>query len=59
MSYEDIVRDYSEFPQESIPDVLRFAAAVTDRRNASATSRPWSCPEPSVRSSAAGALRGE
>jgi uncharacterized protein (DUF433 family) len=36
MSYEDIVRDYSEFPRESIPEVLRFAAALTDRRDVAA-----------------------
>jgi uncharacterized protein (DUF433 family) len=30
MSYEEIVRDYSEFPKESLPEVLRFAAEVTD-----------------------------
>src|SRR2546426_291211 len=31
MSYEDIVREYSDFPRESIAEVLRFAAEVTDR----------------------------
>jgi uncharacterized protein (DUF433 family) len=31
MSYDDIVRDYSEFPKESLAEVLRYAAAVTDR----------------------------
>ncbi len=36
MSYEDIVRDYSEFPRESVPEVLRFAAALTDRRDVAA-----------------------
>ncbi len=36
MSYEDIVRDYSEFPRESIPEVLRFAAVLTDRRDVAA-----------------------
>ena len=36
MSYEDIVRDYSEFPRESIWEVLRFAAALTDRGNVAA-----------------------
>ena len=36
MSYEDIVRDYSEFPSESIPEVLRFAAELTDRRDVAA-----------------------
>jgi hypothetical protein len=32
----DVVRDYSEFPRESISEVLRFAAALTDRRNVAA-----------------------
>ena len=36
MSYEDIVRDYSEFPRESVPEVLRFAAALTDRGDVAA-----------------------
>ena len=36
MSYEDIVREYSEFPRESIPEVLRFAAELTDRRDVAA-----------------------
>jgi uncharacterized protein (DUF433 family) len=36
MSYEDIVREYSEFPSESIPEVLRFAAELTDRRDVAA-----------------------
>ncbi len=36
MSYDDIVREYSEFPPESIPEVLRFAAEVTDRRDVAA-----------------------
>jgi uncharacterized protein (DUF433 family) len=30
MSYDEIVRDYSEFPKESIAEVLRFASEVTD-----------------------------
>ena len=30
MSYEDIVREYSDFPRESVAEVLRFAAEVTD-----------------------------
>jgi uncharacterized protein (DUF433 family) len=33
MSYEDIVRDYSEFPRERLAEALRFAAEVTDRRD--------------------------
>jgi uncharacterized protein (DUF433 family) len=36
MTYEDIVRDYSEFPRESIAEVLRFAAEVTDRHDVAA-----------------------
>jgi len=36
MSYEEIVRDYSEFPQESIEEVLRFASQVTDKPNVAA-----------------------
>jgi uncharacterized protein (DUF433 family) len=27
MSYEDIVRDYSEFPRKSMAEILRFAAS--------------------------------
>ena len=29
MTYDDIVREYSEFPRDSLPEVLRFAADVT------------------------------
>ena len=36
MSYEDIVREYSDFPRESIAEVLRFAADVTDRHDVAA-----------------------
>lgn len=36
MSYEDIVRDYSEFPRESMAEILRFAAEVTDRSDVAA-----------------------
>jgi uncharacterized protein (DUF433 family) len=36
MSYEDIVREYSEFPRESIAEVLRFAVEVTDRHDVAA-----------------------
>ena len=36
MSYEDIVREYSEFPRESLSEVLRFAAEVTDRSDVAA-----------------------
>lgn len=36
MSYEEIVADYSDFPRESIPEVLRYAASVTDRPDVAA-----------------------
>ena len=36
MSYDDIVREYSEFPRESLAEVLRFAAEVTDRADVAA-----------------------
>jgi uncharacterized protein (DUF433 family) len=36
MSYEDIVRDYSEFPRESISEILRFASEVVDRSDVAA-----------------------
>jgi uncharacterized protein (DUF433 family) len=36
MSYEDIVREYSEFPRESLPEILRYAAEVTDRSDLAA-----------------------
>jgi uncharacterized protein (DUF433 family) len=36
MSYEEIVHDYSEFPKESLSDVLKFAAEVTDNPNVAA-----------------------
>jgi uncharacterized protein (DUF433 family) len=36
MTYEDIVHDYSDFPRESIAEVLRFAAEVTDRHDVAA-----------------------
>ena len=36
LSYEDIVREYSDFPRESIGEVLRFAAEVTDRHDVAA-----------------------
>ena len=36
MSYEDIVREYSEFPREGLAEVLRFAAEVTDRHDVAA-----------------------
>lgn len=36
MSYEDIVREYSHFPRESVAEILRFAAEVTDRHDVAA-----------------------
>jgi uncharacterized protein (DUF433 family) len=36
MSYDDIVREYSEFPRDSLAEALRFAAEVTDRSDAAA-----------------------
>lgn len=36
MSYEDIVREYSDFPHDSVAEVLRFAAEVTDRNDVAA-----------------------
>ena len=30
MTYAEIVHDYSSFPEQSIPEVLRFASQVTD-----------------------------
>jgi uncharacterized protein (DUF433 family) len=36
MSYEEIVHDYSEFPRESVAEVLRFASEVTDDPNVAA-----------------------
>ena len=36
MTYEEIVRDYSEFPKESIEEVLKFASQVTDKPNVAA-----------------------
>lgn len=36
MSYEDIVQEYSEFPRDSLPEVLRFASEVTDRSDVAA-----------------------
>jgi uncharacterized protein (DUF433 family) len=36
MSYEDIVREYSDFPRDSLAEVLRFAAEVTDRSDVAA-----------------------
>ncbi len=37
MAYEDIVREYTDFPSESIAEVLRFAAEVTDRHDLAAS----------------------
>lgn len=36
MSYDEIVRDYSDFPPESVPELLRFAAEVTDHPDVAA-----------------------
>jgi len=36
MSYEEIVRDYSEFPRAGVAEALRFAAEVIDRGNVAA-----------------------
>jgi uncharacterized protein (DUF433 family) len=36
MSYEDIVREYSDFPRDSIAEVLRFAAEIADRSDVAA-----------------------
>ena len=36
MSYEDIVREYSEFPREGLTETLRFAAEVTARPDVAA-----------------------
>lgn len=36
MSYDEIVHDYSEFPKESLPEILRFASEVTDDPNVAA-----------------------
>ncbi|PYM11130.1 MAG: antitoxin [Candidatus Rokuibacteriota bacterium] len=36
MSYEDIAREYSDFPRESLAEVLRFAAEITDRNGVAA-----------------------
>jgi uncharacterized protein (DUF433 family) len=36
MAYDDIVREYSEFPRDSLGEALRFAAEVTDRSDVAA-----------------------
>ena len=36
MSHDDIAREYSDFPSDSIPEVLRFAAEITDRNSVAA-----------------------
>ena len=36
MTYEEIVEDYSAFPRESLSEILKFAAAVTDNPNVAA-----------------------
>ena len=36
MNYEEIIQDYSEFPRESLPEVLRYASEVTDNPDVAA-----------------------
>ena len=36
MTYDDIIREYSEFPRDSITEVLRFASEVTDQADVAA-----------------------
>jgi uncharacterized protein (DUF433 family) len=36
MAFEDIVREYSDFPRDSIAEILRFAAEITDRSDVAA-----------------------
>jgi uncharacterized protein (DUF433 family) len=36
MSYQDIAREYSDFPLDSIAEVLRYAAEVVDRQDVAA-----------------------
>ncbi len=36
MVYEDIVREYSDFPRDSLAEVLRFAAEIADRNDVAA-----------------------
>ena len=36
MNYEEVVREYSDFPLESIAEALRFASEVTDDPNVAA-----------------------
>lgn len=36
MTYDDIVREYSELPRESVAEVLRFAAELADGRDVAA-----------------------
>jgi uncharacterized protein (DUF433 family) len=36
MAYEDIVREYSDLPRESLAEVLHFAAEVIDRDDVAA-----------------------
>ena len=36
MTHGDIVREYSDFPSDSIAEVLRFAAQVIDRADVAA-----------------------
>jgi uncharacterized protein (DUF433 family) len=36
MNYDEIVREYSEFPRESLAEVLRYASQVTDNPDVAA-----------------------
>ena len=36
MSHDDIVREYSEFPRDSVAEALRFAAELTDQADVAA-----------------------
>ena len=36
MNFEEIVHDYSDFPKESLPEVLRFAAELADKPDVAA-----------------------
>ena len=36
MSHDDIVREYSAFPRDSVAEVLRFAAELTDQADVAA-----------------------
>jgi uncharacterized protein (DUF433 family) len=36
MAYEDIVREYSDFPRDCLAEVLRFAAEIINRDDVAA-----------------------